>query len=62
VLKAIAEAIAKGVEWAKCSRPSKQAIAFVRAGEQPRPAAKTSAGILATAWGLAAVGGNSTTL
>ncbi len=49
VLKAIAEAIAVGVEWAKRSRPSKQAITFIRAGEQPRPAAKTSAGILATA-------------
>ncbi len=43
VLKAIVE----GVEWAKHSRPSKQT--FIRAGEQPRPAAKTSAGILATA-------------
>ncbi|XP_051969484.1 LOW QUALITY PROTEIN: uncharacterized protein LOC127634119 [Xyrauchen texanus] len=49
VLKAIAEAIATGVEWAKHSRPSKQAITFVRAGEQPKPAANTSAGILATA-------------
>lgn len=49
VLKAIAEAIAVGVEWAKRSRPSKQAITFIRAGEQPRPAEKTSAGILATA-------------
>ncbi|CAM4583580.1 unnamed protein product [Leuciscus chuanchicus] len=43
-------------EWTKLNgsmcapAPSKQAIAFVRAGEQPRPAAKTSAGILATAW------------
>ena len=46
VLKVIAEAI--GVEWAKRSRPSKQAIAFIRAGEQPRPAARTSVGILAT--------------
>ncbi|KAJ8011882.1 hypothetical protein DPEC_G00062900 [Dallia pectoralis] len=49
VLKAITEAIAAGVEWAKSSRPSKQAITFIRAGEQPRPAAKTSAGLLATA-------------
>lgn len=48
VLKAIAEAIAAGVEWAKRSRPSKQAIT-IRAGEQPRPAEKTSAGILASA-------------
>ncbi len=49
VLKTIAEAIATGVEWAKHSRYSRRAIAFIRAGEQPRPAAKTSAGILATA-------------
>lgn len=49
VLKAIAEAIAAGVEWAKCSCLSKKAITFIRAGEQPRPAAKTSSGILATA-------------
>ncbi len=45
VLKAIAER----VEWANHSRPSKQAITFIRTGEQPRLAAKTSAGILATA-------------
>ncbi len=49
VLKAIAEAITAGVEWAKHSRPSMQAINFIRAGEQPRPAAKTSTDILATA-------------
>ncbi len=49
LLKAIAEAIAPGVEWAKRSLSSKQAITFIGAGKQPRPAAKTSAGILATA-------------
>ncbi len=49
VLKAIAEAIAAGVEWDKRSRPSKQAITFIRAREYPRPAAKISASILVTA-------------
>ncbi|KAK0141699.1 hypothetical protein N1851_020633 [Merluccius polli] len=43
--KDIAEAIA-GVEWAKWSRLSKQAITFVRAGEQPNRTKRTSAGIL----------------
>ncbi|XP_062916611.1 uncharacterized protein LOC134352920 [Mobula hypostoma] len=54
VLKTIAEAVSAGVEWAKRSRPSKQTIAFVRAGEQPTPAKRTSAGILtsARAWQL----------
>jgi len=36
VLKTIAEVIAAGVEWAKCSRLSKQAIIFIKAGEQPQ--------------------------
>ncbi|XP_052400773.1 uncharacterized protein LOC127948384, partial [Carassius gibelio] len=49
VLKAIVETIATGVEWAKRFRLSKQAIAFDRAGELPKPDGKTSAGILATA-------------
>ena len=49
VLKSVAEAIAPGIESAKRSRPSKQTIAFVRAGEQPRRTSKTSAGILTTA-------------
>ncbi|XP_071400827.1 uncharacterized protein [Centroberyx affinis] len=49
VLKVIAEAMSAGVEWAKWSRPSKHAIAFIRGGEHPKPSAKTSAGILASA-------------
>lgn len=49
MLKAIAEAIAAGLKWAKRSCLSKKAITFIRAEEQPRPAAKTPAGILATA-------------
>ncbi|KAI4829780.1 hypothetical protein KUCAC02_001448 [Chaenocephalus aceratus] len=49
VLKAVAEAIAAGIESAKRSRPSKQTIAFVRAGEQPKGTSKTSAGIRTTA-------------
>lgn len=46
VLKAIAKAIVTGVEGAKPSRLPAQAIIFIRAGAQPRLAAKTSAGIL----------------
>ncbi|XP_054626149.1 uncharacterized protein LOC129178189 [Dunckerocampus dactyliophorus] len=49
VLKTIAEAISSGLEWAKQFRPSKKAIAFVRAGDKPTPVRRTSAGILMSA-------------
>lgn len=38
-----------GVEQAKRARPSKQAIVFVRDGEQPTPTRRISAGILTSA-------------
>ncbi|XP_028310814.1 uncharacterized protein LOC114468234 [Gouania willdenowi] len=46
VLKTISEVISEGIVYAKRARPS---IAFVRAGEQPTPARRTSAGILTSA-------------
>ncbi|XP_060938981.1 uncharacterized protein LOC133018922 [Limanda limanda] len=50
VLKTIAEAISAGLAWAKQFRPSKITIAFVRAGDKPTPARRTSsAGILTSA-------------
>ena len=50
VLKTIAEAISAGLAWAKQFRPSKKTIAFVRAGDKPTPARRTSsAGILTSA-------------
>ncbi|XP_062283087.1 uncharacterized protein LOC133987658 [Scomber scombrus] len=50
VLKAIAEAISTGLEWAKQFRPSKKSITFVRAGDNPTPVRRTtSAGILMSA-------------
>ena len=49
VLKTIAEAISAGLAWAKQFRPSKKTIAFVRAGDKPTPARRTSAGILMSA-------------
>ncbi len=49
VLKTIAEVISTGVERAKQSRPSKQRINFVRAGEQPTATKRKSAGILTSA-------------
>ena len=49
VLKAIAEAIAISTERSKKLKPTNQKITFVRAGEQPKPSKKTSAGILASA-------------
>lgn len=44
--EAISGASSNGVEWAKRSRSSKLAI---RVGMQPRPTAKPSAGVLASA-------------
>ncbi|XP_061896514.1 uncharacterized protein LOC133645675 [Entelurus aequoreus] len=49
VLKTIAEAISTGLAWAKQFHPSKKTIAFVRAGDTPTPASRTSAGILTSA-------------
>ncbi|XP_031418446.1 uncharacterized protein LOC105897391 [Clupea harengus] len=50
VLKTIAEAISAGLAWAKQFRPSKKTITFVRAGDKPTPARRTSsAGILTSA-------------
>ncbi|XP_061925310.1 uncharacterized protein LOC133664585 [Entelurus aequoreus] len=49
VLKTIAEAISTGLALAKQFHPSKKTIAFVRAGDTPTPASRTSAGILTSA-------------
>lgn len=49
VLKVIAEPIVAAVKWAKIFRPSKRAITFIRAREQPRRERRTSAGFLASA-------------
>lgn len=49
VLKTIAEVISEGLGWAKQFWSSKKTIAFVRVGEQPTPARRTSAGILTSA-------------
>ncbi|XP_051928401.1 uncharacterized protein LOC127604984 [Hippocampus zosterae] len=50
VLKTIAEAITAGLAWAKQFRPSNKTIAFVRAGDKPTAASRTSsAGILTSA-------------
>lgn len=49
VLKTIAEAISNGLEWSKQHRPSKEIIAFVRAGERETPSKRPPAGILTSA-------------
>jgi hypothetical protein len=49
VLKAIAETIFTSITQNKPLRPARQAIAFIRAGEKPKPKPRGAAGLLGTA-------------
>ncbi|KAK0150652.1 hypothetical protein N1851_008245 [Merluccius polli] len=49
VLKAIAEAIFTSITQNKPLRPARQAIAFIRAGEKPKPQPRGAVGLLGTA-------------
>lgn len=56
VLKAVAESISTAVDQSKRLQPARRKIAFIRAGEQPRPQLRAQTGLLGTAndWQLRA--------